>query len=668
MNEASSSSRENKHYTELPQFKLAETTLDNKNRLFEKGILASRDGRIESETILARLDKYNANTAQDFGLKEEIVDQVPLKLLREVFPQEQPSLSENDFENYIALSYCWHSDEWIPAEGLGDRLPEWPISPRMVRGLLDQRVSTGEGIWIDERCINQNNPSEKLIAIGAMDLIYKCARLVVVVIEDISFSKKEQIVLRRLVSKYEDNAGTPPKEDVEVLSQILISILEARWFKRAWCSHELQLGADFIFLFPTTDGIIQLTMDALDNLYYETTEYIEQRESLFDSKSSNFLSYEFLSRARDASTRGRNRRSFAIEFSDLSELQCSVETDIISICINIAGLQLYYMGGKKSRDQCRWLLAMIALCAGDATVLGGIEGCLVVDGEKESWMHWIDDAEDEMIQAGEGKLQDPPCIASIKPNEIILDLFFLADPSLEYTTPRHHHIILALFDVFAKILPGRDSRTVGGPGWRTGDQHQAEDWETRFSADLLACSLACGLEWMVKQMSGSALLAQRMQHSLKNKAEDLVWFFRSVLTMIELCEQDQTMNLTQEEITRLLQYFFFIMYHGVSTFDGSEDERFEFHECARIDLGKNEKALIPHALREYQFNQQYVLVVPVAASIPSCACVRRLWILERSGGPEEETWHIVDKRRSFTMIPIRENGEQVIRRNNQIIR
>ena len=670
MDEASPPSRENEPQNGLLQFKVVETTLDNKNRLLQKGMSASRDGLAESETILARLTEYNANAAQDFGFKDKVVDRVPLKFIREIYPQEQQEFSENAFESYIALSYCWHSHDWTPAEGLDDLLPEWPISPRMVRGLLAQRVSSSEGIWIDQRCIDQSNESEKMTAIGAMDLVFKCARLVVVVIEDIMFSGEEETVLRRLISTYEDGTRTVLGGDLKFLSQILIKISEARWFKRAWCSHELQVGTDFKFLFPTTDGIISLTMDAFDGLYFETTNYIEEHESLFARASNSFLSYEFLSRARDASTRARNRRSFAIEFTDLSELQCSVQTDMISICINVAGLQLYYKGEEKSKDQCRWLLAMIALCAGDATVLGGIQAPLIVDSDKESWMCTIGDFEDTMTQIGETKLQDPPCIASITPNKIILDLLFLPNPRLELSTPQHYLIVLELLNNFVKTLREGDGRVEGAPSWTTDREKQPEEWGKRTSADLLACSLGCGLEWMINQISGSALLAQEMRRSAKHEMEDLMPFLRSVLTMTETCERDQFLLLPQEKITQLLQYFFFILYYGVDDFEDTKwgSYKFDFVECARVDLGNNEKALMPQAHEEYRLGQQYVWAVPVAMSNPSCANVRRLWILERGEGPDRNAWHIVDKQRLFTLIPIRENGRQVIRRNNQVIR
>ena len=40
-----------------------------------------------------------------------------------------------------------------------------------------------EGVWIDALCINQDDKAEKVKAIVSMDLVYKCARLVIVALE-----------------------------------------------------------------------------------------------------------------------------------------------------------------------------------------------------------------------------------------------------------------------------------------------------------------------------------------------------------------------------------------------------------------------------------------------------------------------------------------------------
>ncbi len=99
---------------------------------------------------------------------------------------------------FIALSYCWYNAGWEPVDGLGHPEMEWPISSRMVYALLKQRVSFSERVWIDRCCINQIDESEKSFAIGSMDLIFRSARKVVVVLEDVKISEHDETLLQDL--------------------------------------------------------------------------------------------------------------------------------------------------------------------------------------------------------------------------------------------------------------------------------------------------------------------------------------------------------------------------------------------------------------------------------------------------------------------------------------
>jgi len=56
---------------------------------------------------------------------------------------------------------------------------------------------------------------------------------------------------------------------------------------------------------------------------------------------------------------------------DISRLESTFQTDKTNIAINVVGLQLYFKGGNQSPDYCKPILAMVTLCAGEFTVLGG---------------------------------------------------------------------------------------------------------------------------------------------------------------------------------------------------------------------------------------------------------------------------------------------------------
>lgn len=62
--------------------------------------------------------------------------------------------------------------------------------------------------------------------------------------------------------------------------------------------------------------------------------------------------------------------------NDLLHRSCSVVEDKISIALNVYKLPLTYEGPTQSEDSVRWILTMIALAAGDASVLCGTESFL----------------------------------------------------------------------------------------------------------------------------------------------------------------------------------------------------------------------------------------------------------------------------------------------------
>ena len=364
----------------LRSFQVIDVSADNKSALLRNDPAAFPEAIHEAKSLLSEIERLCPDEAQQFGLKKDIIGSVPFKLLHEPASQSGNDATgmEMHFESYITLSYCWRCADWTPTEGLGDMAAGWPISRRMLPSLLQQRRGLNEGIWVDERCINQDDDSEKSHAISAMDLIYKRARLVVVAIEDVSFSEVEALVIRRFVADAEADAdgdeGSPLDEDI--LFQILVKLASARWFQRAWCSHEFQLSNDLVFLLAAESDILELPIAVLPHL--ATIAFKNARQAGVRNELMRATSFicQLIWRSTERSKGDRTNRTIKMDFSTIDRLKCNVETDKISISLNIAGLQVYYKGSRQSRDQCRWLLAIITLCTGDATVFGGDRGFL----------------------------------------------------------------------------------------------------------------------------------------------------------------------------------------------------------------------------------------------------------------------------------------------------
>ena len=98
--------------------------------------------------------------------------------------------------SFIALSYCWHSQDW--PRHIDDTLTvssNMPISAPLFEELLGERISCDEGIWIDQLCIDQDDTNENRITFGSMDVVYRKARLVVIALEDVWVDESEETAL-----------------------------------------------------------------------------------------------------------------------------------------------------------------------------------------------------------------------------------------------------------------------------------------------------------------------------------------------------------------------------------------------------------------------------------------------------------------------------------------
>lgn len=61
----------------------------------------------------------------------------------------------------------------------------------MVDAVMGCRENEREGVWIDRFCVNQNDDRDKTTHIGVMDVIYKSARRMIIVLEDVQLSADE---------------------------------------------------------------------------------------------------------------------------------------------------------------------------------------------------------------------------------------------------------------------------------------------------------------------------------------------------------------------------------------------------------------------------------------------------------------------------------------------
>jgi hypothetical protein len=134
--------------------------------------------------------------------------------------------------------------------------------------VLDLRSYKEEGLWIDQLCIDQGSPSEKMRAIHNMDAVFRSARLITIVLEDADLTLDEEQILEILSEK---SAGTSelrflssesvmrnfsllPIVLLEQVEGLAEKIFKCRWLSRAWCYHEFLLSRENIILLPGITG------------------------------------------------------------------------------------------------------------------------------------------------------------------------------------------------------------------------------------------------------------------------------------------------------------------------------------------------------------------------------------------------------------------------------
>lgn len=158
----------------------------------------------------------------------------------------------------------------------------------MVKALLELRENAHEGVCIDACCIDQENEKEKVKAIGSMDIVYRAARSLIIILEDVKLSKEEQDVALKYKALFQEldhldivrelyerfiHRFNPSETEYQTIIAFVRKVLSARWFGRASCNHEVKIRArrtgngPLILLFASDMSILRLERRFLFLLY-----------------------------------------------------------------------------------------------------------------------------------------------------------------------------------------------------------------------------------------------------------------------------------------------------------------------------------------------------------------------------------------------------------------
>src|SRR5947207_2470154 len=231
---------------------LTDLNPENKQALLgaaSEDVLRRRD---EGVALWERLGQLNSTLAKQFEPKSDTLSDLTLRMLCRNAEASVPS--------FLVISYCWHYEEWPLAPAAHEIYERWEISKPMVDKILSLRGPENEGVWLDKLCIDQKNKDEKKTAIGSMDVIYRSARRLLILLEDVQLNEEEEkagclyakffedmarevatpqlsgMAKTNYLSKYfsgKENGDEAKAIPENVRKEFIRKMLSARWFTRA---------------------------------------------------------------------------------------------------------------------------------------------------------------------------------------------------------------------------------------------------------------------------------------------------------------------------------------------------------------------------------------------------------------------------------------------------
>jgi hypothetical protein len=532
----------------------------------------------------------------------------------------------------------------------GATLPT-PVSKKMFVALSTIRSSEEEGLWIDQLCINQNDEAEKQVAVASMDILYKSARMVLIVLEDIVFNSEELEIWDRCTDEWEDEDNWKPSEDGEAsMPALLVKIFSARWFSRVWCVHEHHVGSNsrIIINFETGENSIASSLDQLGQFLQRALEccddpvWYRKLWDLTNNVEGQLFRWSIPSVRREIA----QEAGLTIPLPPLMQLismvfslSATVTQDKLSVAFNICGLNVYFKGKLLTADDCCAVYSMLALAAGDATVLctRGQKLKLGANSEITSWMQWP--VCFYRIQAANMSL-DSAAHFTVTPRELTLDLYFFQSHSQRSPTKE-------CLDRATKLHEFLEQKGMFALHTRRGT-------DIRSFIPGLAVALDCGLDWMVQAWetvsSTEGAIDCYTLSSLEEAAEAYVELEEIMKILTDGATEKQALGDDRVKFRKMIVTFIFAHYNSDESADAS------------IATGANGQRGVCKPCRAS------AIAMPVVLAGPEYSICERLWFLEPIEGDTGNCWRIVEKSSLFGCPAIVDDGQVVtLRKGQQII-
>lgn len=175
--------------------------------------------------------------------------------------------------HYVAVSYCWPE---TTNDGRGNAIRHKSIynirlNDRVIRGnrapaeVISRAVQFAREnkirfVWIDQECINQDDPKDKEHGIQSMDMVYQQA-CVSIGLFNAEIQTQSQLEALNQLYKWGNDGGNSDlvagmSEIADPLLEVLETLMKDRWTTRAWILQEsFSAGQNMVLLIKRGSGI-----------------------------------------------------------------------------------------------------------------------------------------------------------------------------------------------------------------------------------------------------------------------------------------------------------------------------------------------------------------------------------------------------------------------------
>ena len=653
---------------------LVDLSASNIKTLLSEAYVSTQARREQATNLLARLKQLNPAVADKFQLKQHMLSQLQLRLIC-----SNPAAS-GDVSSFVIVSYCWHYPKWVMAPAAKDIAPGWEISAPMVNAVMSLRESQDEGVWLDKLCINQQDSMEKKVQVGAMDFIYRSARRVVILLEDVQLSEEEEAAGLAYADFYKSmslevkdrnlegeekmefvDAYFPRQEqllrqqgkgDIQAAGKLFaMKLLGARWFSRAWCAHESRVvphgkvnnplflcfgheGRVLSFEFRVIHYVAMYLMDAEPEVTLQAAKF---NESINDPNPVS-LRQRWWRIQRLMAQRSPNESAMQHLVSILS-FGCFYQGDLMSIALNTSNIHLSFVGDVVAMDEIIWIFSLLVLATNDVVplVMHG-DKMRIEDGPRKGAVSWavrpIQGVLDETLP-----ISSPKSITTVSRDYIELDLLLFK--SLPRTATEESLAVASqimekhqLSDLAEEFAAAADEQTKRTLGLVKSEVHRVKGDAgplKTFLAVWLSHAIDCGLEWTLRfpEVMREATEGTWQYGTLGNAIDTRLKGAASTLLSYFFLPQKDKLLQKSYELEKLTRFLTCIL-----------DPRLIFFTAAprRLPCGAGDFAITPSIS-----NRSWIAIPAAIAHLPSWQ--KRAWVIEpfdHTAAPESPKDHLPD--------------------------